>query len=351
MRRFVTALVILLALYLVLSRFTELEQLAAVLQRGNWFWLGAALIVQTVWLANTALTYRAIYRLLGLAGEARHLLMLSIASKFIDTLAPSGGAGGMAVFIADARQRGQSPARVTIAGVLYVQAQYLAFLCVLALGLLVLVRRNRLTPVEVGAALILLVVALGLAALLALGASNPARFERVLAGLARLVNRLLWPLVRRPYLSEARAHLFAQEAAEGLSALRTHPRHYLPPALHALAGQVLLVLVLTLTYLAFNEPFSTGTVVAGYSIGYLFMIVSPTPAGIGVVEGAMTLALISLGASLGAATIITLVYRGLTFWLPFLYGFVALRLLGRRWRRAVAEAQAEAEAEEQAAGP
>lgn len=44
----------------------------------------------------------------------------------------------------------------------------------------------------------------------------------------------------------------------------------------------------------------------------------------------MTLALRSLHVPLGAAAVITLAYRGLTFWLPFLYGFVALRWLGRR---------------------
>jgi hypothetical protein len=36
---------------------------------------------------------------------------------------------------------------------------------------------------------------------------------------------------------------------------------------------------------------------------------------------------------LRSATIVTLAYRGLTFWLPFVYGFAALRILQRQWDR------------------
>jgi uncharacterized protein (TIRG00374 family) len=80
-------------------------------------------------------------------------------------------------------------------------------------------------------------------------------------------------------------------------------------------------------------PAEVGTLVAGFSIGFLFTIVSPTPSGIGVVEGAMTLGLASLGVPLAEATVVTLAYRGLTFWLPFIYGFVTLRILERRWNK------------------
>jgi uncharacterized protein (TIRG00374 family) len=91
--------------------------------------------------------------------------------------------------------------------------------------------------------------------------------------------------------------------------------------------------MLALTFLAFEVPFTLGTVIAAYSIGLLFVIVSPTPAGLGVVEGMLTLALTTLGVPLGTATVLTLTFRGLTFWLPFVNGFIALRWLERRWKQ------------------
>ena len=342
MRRFVLALVLLLAVYLAISRFTEVQQIVETLQRGNGWWLALALVLQGAWLLNIAITLRAIYRLLGLETHLAHLLPLAVSNNFVNIAAPSGGMGGMALFISDGRRRGLSPARVTIAGVLYVLSEYFSVLCAVAVGLLVLLRQNNLTAVEVGAAGILLVAMLALSGLLVLGASSPPTFERVLLGAARTINTVLRPILRRPYLSEARAHEFASEACEGLEALHTNWRAYVPPAAFALLGKLLLIILLWALFLAFDQPVTAATLIAGFSIGHLFTLVSPTPSGLGVVEGAMTVALGTQGVPLGAATVITLAFRGYTFWLPFLYGFFGLRILHHQWDREAAKEEAPA---------
>ncbi len=335
MRRLFTALIVLLAVAFIGSQWDELQQVFASLQRGDLLWLALAILVQLMWLVSTALTYQAIYRLLGMSASLKELFPLVVTSNFVNVATPSGGMGGLAVFIGDARRHQRSTARVTIAGVLFILFDYFGFLCVLALGLLVLFRRNHLNVAEVTAAIILFIVALALAAIITLGIRAPQLLERVLRWGARTVNRLLFPLRHRPYLSEDRAHEFAIEAAEGLHELRTDWREYLLPAAYSLAGKALLITILFLTFLAFNQPFSVGTLIAGFSMAFLFMIVSPTPAGVGFVETVMPAALTALGVPAGAALIIALAYRGLTFWLPFLYGFIALRVLQRRWEQAV----------------
>jgi uncharacterized protein (TIRG00374 family) len=130
-------------------------------------------------------------------------------------------------------------------------------------------------------------------------------------------------------LSMARAHRFAVEVSQGLHEARQRRGGLALPAALALSNKALMISILFLVFLAFGQPFSVGTLVAGFSIGYLFLIVSPTPSGIGFVEGAMTLVLNSLGIPLAAAAIVTLAYRGITFWFPLLYGMVAFRLVGR----------------------
>ncbi len=70
-----------------------------------------------------------------------------------------------------------------------------------------------------------------------------------------------------------------------------------------------------------------GTIVAGFAIAYLFLIVSPTPSGIGIVEGVMAIALVSLRVNISHAVIITLAYRAVTFWLPLVVGALAFRAL------------------------
>jgi uncharacterized protein (TIRG00374 family) len=87
--------------------------------------------------------------------------------------------------------------------------------------------------------------------------------------------------------------------------------------------------VLVSVFLAFRVPFSAGTIIGGFAITYLFLIVSPTPSGIGIVEGIMPLALSSLRVPWEQAVIITLAYRGITFWIPLAVGAFALRILER----------------------
>jgi glycosyltransferase 2 family protein len=82
--------------------------------------------------------------------------------------------------------------------------------------------------------------------------------------------------------------------------------------------------------MAFRVPFSAGTIIGGFAISYLFLIVSPTPAGVGIVEGVMPLALSSLRVPWSEAVVITLAYRGITFWIPLGLGAVAFRMLERK---------------------
>ena len=94
-------------------------------------------------------------------------------------------------------------------------------------------------------------------------------------------------------------------------------------------GKVLMMLVLMVSFLSFQVPFTPGTIIGGFSISYLFLIVSPTPSGIGIVEGIMPLALTSLRVPWSQAVIITLAYRGITFWFPLGVGAIAFRMLNR----------------------
>jgi uncharacterized protein (TIRG00374 family) len=78
-----------------------------------------------------------------------------------------------------------------------------------------------------------------------------------------------------------------------------------------------------------GTPFTVGTLVGGFSIAYLFLIVSPTPSGVGVVEGILPVALSTLRVKWEAAVLITLAYRFVTFWFPLAVGAIAFRLLQR----------------------
>jgi glycosyltransferase 2 family protein len=329
MRKFIFIVVLFLGAALIYLSFSEIESVVETLQQGNLWFILLAMIVQLSWYFVAGLTYKSLYNLLGMEESIRKLSLLYASANFVNTVAPSAGMGGMAVFISAASRDGHSVGKVTVASMLCLFLDYVAFLCVLTFGLIVLFRRNDLDPTEIAASAVIFTIAMAFGSLLYLGSQSGKALGNVLARMARLVNRILDPFIHREYLSEERAHEFAHEMAKDLGSLPERRRSLVLPFMYSLVSKVLLMCVLTSVFLAFKVPFSAGTIIGGFAITYLFLIVSPTPSGIGIVEGVMPLALSSLRVPWSQAVIVTLAYRGITFWIPLGLGAIAFRMLER----------------------
>ncbi len=342
MPKFLIVIIALLAIALVVFSFSELEEITQTLQQAHPWFLALAVLVQGVWFVVLGGIFHSLYAALGLKERRERMVLLAPASMFLNIVTPSAGVGGLAIFLADARKRGHASGKVTVAGALYLLLDQAAFLCVLAVGIFVFFRRGHLGAGEITASLLLFAVACAIASMLYLAYRSPMQLGQVLAASARILNGIVSPFIRRQWLSEDRAHEFAGEVSAGLGALPKKPYSLLRPFLLSLANKILLMGVLTFNFLSFDVSFTLGTIVGGFSMAYLFLIVSPTPSGIGVVEGIMPIALHTLGVNFAQAVIVTLAYRGLTFWLPLAVGAVALRFLNINGAKAPADLQSDA---------
>jgi len=329
MRKFIFLVILFLGAGFVYLSFGELENIVQTLRHGNIWFILLAILIQLVWFVVGGLIYQSLYQVLGMEDSVYRLSLLSAAATFINIIAPSIGMGGVAFFISHAVRNGQPAGKVTVANMLSLFLDYLAFLFVLTFGLIVLFRRNDLDPTEIAASGVMFAIAAGFGFLLYLGSRSAAALGNALARMARLINRMANPFIHRPYLNEARAHEFAHEMASDLKSLPEKSHTLIIPLLFSFAGKVLLMCVLTFIFMAFQVPFSAGTIIGGFAIAYLFLIVSPTPAGVGIIEGVMPLALSSLRVPWSEAVVITLAYRGITFWVPLGVGAFAFRLLER----------------------
>ena len=328
MRNFIIAVGLLLGVIFIISHSAEVEQIAAILQRGDWLFILLAVVLLMLWLLNIAGSYKTIFNLLDLDESYLRLLLLTVSANFINVVAPSGGIGGMAIFISDARQKGRSGARAMVAGALYVIFDYLGFFFFLALGLIVLFRRNILNSPEITASTILVLMWAGMSVLLYLGFKSEKALADALAWLARIGNRILKPFIKKEKFNEIGARNIAHDAAEGISQIRKRPKGLIYPFLLSLTNKLLLLFIFWALFFAYKVPVSIGTLVAGTSLAYLFEIVSPTPYGMGIVEGVLTLAFRSMFIPLSEALVITMAYRGVTFWIPLLLGAITFRWVG-----------------------
>ena len=327
MKKFIIILITFLAVSFVFLSFGELKNILHTLQQGDIWFILLAIALQCSWFVITGLTYLSLYRVLGMDETVFKMTIMSAAANFVNVIAPSAGMGGMAVFISEANRNKQSTGKVTVISVLFLFIDYLAFLIVLTWGLIILSRRNDLGPSEIVASVVMFAIAATLGFLLYLGSRSADALGNALAWMAHLINRITKPFIHRDYLSETRAHEFSHEMATDLKSLPERYRSLIKPLLFAFAAKVLMMAILMASFSSFQVPFTLSTIVCGFAISYLFLIVSPTPSGIGIVEGIMPLALTSLRVSWSQAVIITLAYRGITFWIPLGIGAIAFRML------------------------
>jgi hypothetical protein len=107
--------------------------------------------------------------------------------------------------------------------------------------------------------------------------------------------------------------------------IKDNPRRIRESFIIALAAHVINIASLYTIFLAFNQPIMGRLLIAAYAIAILFLIVSITPQGIGIVEGAMILMLTSAGIPSANAVAVAFAFRGFSFWIPFIAGLLSLQ--------------------------
>jgi glycosyltransferase 2 family protein len=328
MKKLFVIVVLFLGIAVVAISFSEFETIITTLQKAHLTFFILAILLQMLWFITSGRMYQSVFHLLGIHESMFALSKIAAAANFINVVAPSGGMGGVALFGSEARRRGHPTGKATVAAALFLSLDHASFLVILSLGLMVLVRRNDLDASEISASFFLFCIAIAYAFLLYLGYRSEKKLGDLLAKVARIVNRIAKFFRRKTeFLSEARAHEFAHEVAEGFSGLTEKTSSLVRPVLWGILDKILLMCILVCSFLSFEVPFSAQTIIAGFSLTYLFLIVSPTPSGIGIVEGLMPIALSSLNVSWSEAVVITLTYRTVTFWVPFGVGAWAFRSL------------------------
>ncbi len=325
--KFLVAVIFLLGIIFLFGSASELRDIGSVLTRSNLWWIVLAISLELVWILNFGASYWTLYRIMGIEKKLFPLIRLVAAVNFVNIVAPSAGIGGLAVIYSDASKNGHSSARVTVGSILFLLFDYVGLLSVIFVGLIILFFKNTLSFTDILAFLLFLILALALGAALILASRSETQLNRVMTFFVRAINKAARPFIKRDLIDENEANLFAGELVEGVSALKHVRTGWLKPLALTFSNKILLVSILGVVFLAFDVPVTVAVVIAGFSLAYLFAIVSPTPAGVGIVEGVMTLGLKSLGIPLESAVVVTMAFRAVTFWLPLLLGMIAFRTL------------------------
>lgn len=328
LRRLLYALIVGAAIFYVIRHDDELNLVIQTLWKGDSFWIAMALVAQFGWLIVLSTNLLSCYWVVGVEERLSRIGILVASTNFMQVIAPSLGAGTLALLLADASQRGKAAGRVTTASYLYVMFDYLGLLVVMTIGMIILSANNLLTTFILAGASFIFIVGSVLIMLTVVGIRSAEQLQTLIQWFVRRLNGLLHPLFQKDLIDPEKAANYARDIAEGMGEIRRAPTRLAIPFFLALARKSLMMVILYCVSLAFNASYDLPTLIVTFMVSYLFTIASVTPAGVGFVEGAMAITQTGMGVSPVDSAAIIIAYRGITFWLLALYGFFAIRRIG-----------------------
>jgi Mg2+-importing ATPase len=293
---------------------SEGEEFLRLASRSQPRWLLVAVLLQ----AGTYAAQGAVFRDFGRATHRRvgrrAAFELSLAKLFADQAMPSAGLSGNVVVAGGLERLGLPAAAVKAAVLVNLAAYHFAYVAALCAALVVLADNGIAGPTLLTVAFIFLAfgTTLALAAILSPGwkrldAVAQSKRARLLRKLAEYVRGADASLARRP-------RLVAMAATQQLLII-------------VLDSATMWVLVRAL-----GDTAAPGGVFASFMAASLFRTMSFIPGGLGVFEATSVLALRAAGLDVPIGLATTLLFRGLSFWLPMAPGFwYSRRLMGRSW--------------------
>ncbi|PQA87016.1 lysylphosphatidylglycerol synthase transmembrane domain-containing protein [Hyphococcus luteus] len=287
-----------------LSDITGFARQAANAKAGPMF---AAVATQAAPYLLSALVWLMFLRRAATPMTLSSLVPLSFAKLFADQALPTGGLSGAAFFLFALTRRGV-PDKIAFRTFTFTTTAYfLAFLIAAIVSLAMLSLAEKAPP--------------------ALSASVSA-FAAIFLFLTIAVALII---LYKPTFSPSfiREHRFAAKAAEFAGAA-VHDIRYMPSlftklAFILLASRAIDGLTLMLISEAIGAPISLWTGFVAVAIASIAATIGPAPMGLGTFEAGMIASLTVFGAGVEDALTATLIYRGLTLWLPLLPGFIIIQ--------------------------
>lgn len=277
--------------------------------------LFGALAAQALPFILAALAWFLFLRRAGARVRLLSLIPLSFAKLFADQAVPSGGLSGAAFFMFALTRRGVADKIAFRTFAFATTAYFLAFLIAAIVSLIALSMAENAPP--------------GLAASVSAFASVV-----LLLAVTAVLLVLYKPKAAPSFFAKRR---IAARAAEFLAAA-VHDIRYMPWLFMRLTLILLCVraidgFTLMLICQSIGAPASAGTGFVAVAIASVTATIGPVPMGLGTFEAGMVATLTVFGLPVEDALTATLIYRGLTLWLPLLPGFLIIQrefLRGRK---------------------
>jgi len=284
-------------------RLSEDRSFLRLAERAEPWWLAVAVLFQLGTYVAQGWIWRRVGNACGYVLPRRAAFELSLAKLFADQALPSGGVSS-SVLIAKALEQRELPPPAVKASILINIASYqLAYVVALLAAMVLMTIRGESNSLIVITAIVFLAFSIGLsAAVLWLAGRDPGRIPPRIDRLPVARTVLAFAAGADPRLVR-NWRILADTIA-------------LQSAIILLDAATLWILILAL-----GERASMAGVFVSFMIASLFRTMGIVPGGLGIFEASSVVTLRMAGVDIAVALSATLLFRGLSFWLPMLPGY------------------------------
>jgi Mg2+-importing ATPase len=293
---------ILSAVVVIVWRSSEEREFVRLAHRARPVWLAVAVLLQAATYFFQSEVWQVVLRpakaFIGLGAMCK----LTVARLFVDQAIPSAGLSGTMLAI-KALERDAVPLPVVMAGAVIDTAScWATYAFGLVAAFVITVARGHASPLVVGAVVLFFAFAVVLT-----------------VGSLRLAGRPAGPIASRlAWIGPLRAGLRLLERAD--RALTLSPRVLIEACLCQLVVLLLDAATMWALIASLGAAASPSGVFASFMMSTLLRLVGILPGGLGAFEAASVLSLRLVGVELSVALSATLLFRGLSFWLPLAPG-------------------------------
>ena len=273
-----------------------------------------------------ALMNKSVFEMMGIKRTISEMTILQMSSLAVNVLVPSAGVAVGIMFAGDAREKGESEAAAVTAVLLALLVDYISIAGLLTFGVIFLYFSKSLNLVFLIPAIAFYLLTLGLYLLIYYAGRKKEVVSRLLNWLLGKANKLL-KLFKKQKLLEDKPVIngFVDELERAYISIDRDKGDFIKSTGIIFLSHLMYLVAIYVLFFSLGISPHLKVLITGYAIGMMFVVISPTPNGVGFVEGSMALAYASLGISGAAAASVALIYRGFSFWLPLIIGFVAMQ--------------------------
>jgi glycosyltransferase 2 family protein len=273
-----------------------------------------------------ALMNKSIFGMMGVRRTTFQMVILQMSSLAVNVLVPSAGVSVGIMFAGDAKDRGESEAAAVTAVILALLVDYISIASLLTFGMIYLLLLGSLSLTFIIPAIAFYGLTVGLYLLIYFAGKNKSVVMRFLNWLTTGVNRILVLFKKKKILqNKGVISNFVNELENAYVSIAKDRVDFTKSIGIIFLSHLMYLAAIYVIFISLGFTPLLRVLITGYAIGMMFVVISPTPNGVGFVEGSMALAYASLGISGVTAASVALIYRGFSFWLPLIIGFIAIQ--------------------------